>query len=335
MCKAQWDVLQPSQIYLETVSSTVTVVSENGFGSGFYVLPNVIVTNYHVVEGAKDVYCVPANEDYKLRVSGYMGIDKDADLILLKVEGAAEEPLPMAQGRINTGQVVYAIGTPEGMSGTISNGIVSAVRDAGGVKLLQITAPVSHGSSGGPVLNRMGQVVGVSTLMHSEGQNLNFAVDYHHISALMRNMYQRPVSLASLNERRPAERRQSGGSSSSGNRQPENNTSSGRFRRDYNYIAVYDPQDKEWSDWQEGTNTVVFNVNDNGDIKIYYASGEYEVFRKISEVYEDSADDGEEYQIVAILDEDGEEMALQLFNNGNMKLIYPDGTAFFLTNNGQ
>jgi hypothetical protein len=339
-------VRQPSEIYREVVRSTVTVVSEIGLGSGFYVTSNVIATNYHVVKGAEDVYCVPNNSDAEYQVTGYMAVDEEADLILLRVAGQSHRPLTIASGSVVTGQVIYAIGTPQGMDGTISDGIVSSVRNVDDIKLLQITAPISEGSSGGPVVNRLGQVVGISTLMHTGGQNLNFAVDYRHLSALMRRMYDRPVSLSSLNKPSRQQRGSSYGSesnsgsrnsdrqsarSSSSSQNGNSQTTTERFRRDYNYITYYDPDDEEWSEWTEGASTVVFNINSNGDIRIYYA-GKTEVFRKISQVVKDTADGGEEYQRVMILDEKGDEQLLQLFNNGDMMLIFANGVMIQLTN---
>jgi hypothetical protein len=339
----------PSEIYREVVRSTVTVITEKGLGSGFFVTPNVIATNYHVVEGANSAYCIPDNsDDEEYQVTGYMALDEETDLILLRVAGVTRRPLQLASGSVVTGQIIYAIGTPQGMDGTISDGIVSAVRNVGNIKLLQITAPISQGSSGGPVVNRLGQVVGVSTLMHREGQNLNFAVSFQHLAALMQEMSDRPRALSRLNRdgysrgnytyddgygnnnRNREQGRKGSNQSSSSNNAPQQTLES--FRRDYNYIAIYDPGEKEWSNWQEGTNTVVFNINNNGDIRIYYASGKREVFRKVSNVVKDQTNNGEEFQMIAILDESGNEQLLQLFDNGDMKIIFFNGVMIQFTN---
>lgn len=94
-----------------------------------------------------------------------------------------------------------------------------------------------------------------------------------------------------------------------------------RFRVDYEIVAAY--QNGEWDDWQEGNNTFVFNVNDNGDIIHYKANGKKETYRKVSNKDEGYTDSGEHYQIIAILDEDGLEMLLQYFDDPTigMKLI--------------
>ena len=83
------------------------------------------------------------------------------------------------------GETVYAVGNPRGLEGTFSQGIISSIRPVGIDKLIQITAPLSPGSSGGPVLNRKGEVIGVSVLTIRDGQNLNFAIPSIHLSALL------------------------------------------------------------------------------------------------------------------------------------------------------
>jgi hypothetical protein len=86
---------------------------------------------------------------------------------------------------VEVGDPVYAVGNPQGLEGTFSQGIVSSIRQVGSDKLLQITAPISPGSSGGPVLNLRGEVVGVSVATFSGGQNLNFAIPSNYLKALL------------------------------------------------------------------------------------------------------------------------------------------------------
>src|SRR5205814_3847452 len=82
------------------------------------------------------------------------------------------------------GDAVYAIGNPIGLEGTFSQGVVSGVRAFGSDRLLQITAPISPGSSGGPVLDQTGTVVGVSVMSIVTGQNLNFAIPSEYVARL-------------------------------------------------------------------------------------------------------------------------------------------------------
>jgi hypothetical protein len=350
-------IKQPSEIYSMVIPSTVMLKTDIGSGSGFYVKPNVIATNYHVIKGAEWARCSPDNSYDWYEITGYLAVDEAADLALLQVSGPRRKPLPLASGNVVNGQQIYAFGAPQQFYGTISDGLVT-LRLFEGIKLLQISAPISPGSSGGPIVNRFGEVVGVASMTHTTAQNLNLAIDYHHLADLMQYMSSYPVSLSALNRRYYAYDDSYGRSQSYGNsgrrsssssyatgrssssygrteqRQQSQSQASERFRRDYNYIAVYDPDREQWSEWVEGINTVVFNINRNGDIRIYYSSGKQEVFRKISDVRSDSTTGGEEYQMVAILDEEGDEQYLQLFNNGDMRLILSNGIAIHLTNSG-
>jgi len=117
--------------------------------------------------------------------------------VLLVMEDANGQPLSLGSGgcsealsignsdAVQVGDSVYAVGNPEGLEGTFSQGIVSGIRESGGDRLLQITAPISPGSSGGPVLNEKGEVIGVSVATFRDGQNLNFAVPSAQLKELL------------------------------------------------------------------------------------------------------------------------------------------------------
>jgi hypothetical protein len=323
---AQSHILSPSEIYRQVVKSTVTIVTDAGsLGSGFYVAPNVIATNYHVVEGATEVKCVLTNTSTQVNVTGYVAVDKDADLILLQVTGTPKTPLKLAHGNVATGQIIYAIGAPQGMEGTISDGIVSAVRAVDNLTFIQITAPISQGSSGGPVVNRVGEVVGISTLIHSGGQNLNFAVNYSHLQTLMRRMKTTPASLTRLGGQSAA---QTGRASTTSKQQAESES----FRSDFSMVYTYNPETETWDNGSRGNNTFVFNINNNNDVIVYYASGEKEVLRKISTVSEGADKQNRKYQGVELLDEKGTEVMLFLYEDGNVLLAWVSGGAILLTN---
>jgi tetratricopeptide (TPR) repeat protein len=142
-------------------------------GTGFLVGPRRIVTNAHVVRDGSPVIAVgPVRIPAKVE-----RIDETNDLALLSVDvDLTSKPLVLSAAKPETGDHIFVIGNPEGLEKTLSEGIVSNVREIDGRKLLQITSPISHGSSGGPVLNLKGEVVGVAVAMLKEGQNLNFAV---------------------------------------------------------------------------------------------------------------------------------------------------------------
>lgn len=155
-------------------------------GSGFFVFPGILVTNYHVIEkmrrGVVTVTKTGESQKSSFRVSRIVAFDREADLALLAVPGARRAGVPTLKlidksVSVAIGEDVFALGNPEGLTGTISPGIVSAnLRYSDKKARLQITAPISHGSSGGPVVDKNGGVVGVAVSSLSEGQNLNFAV---------------------------------------------------------------------------------------------------------------------------------------------------------------
>ena len=161
-----------------------------GHGSGFFVRPNLIVTNYHVIDGASRGYAKLVNTAIVYPINGFTAADKTYDLALLKVSIPGVTPLPVGDSHVvQIGESVYVAGNPQGLEGTFSDGIISGRRDKGRKKeRLQMTAPISPGSSGGPVLNRKGEVIGVSTSLYNPifGVNLAFAVPSNALTALLR-----------------------------------------------------------------------------------------------------------------------------------------------------
>ncbi len=146
-------------------------------GSGFIVREDgAIVTNYHVISNAKNIRIKAS--DKILDVEGLLHIDKENDLVILKVKGKNLPTLKIGDiGKMNVGDKVYVISSPQGLENTISDGILSGIREIDQKrKILQITAPVSEGSSGGPVFNKNGEVIGIATFIIESAQNLNFAM---------------------------------------------------------------------------------------------------------------------------------------------------------------
>ena len=187
-----------SLIYKNTVNSTVTILTDDGQGSGFFVAPNIIATNYHVVEGATNASCILNNSDIEYKIDGYVGVDESVDLILLKVSTLNKPAIKFSVTTASIGQKVYVIGSPRGLPATISDGIISGMRDFDGIKLLQMTAPISPGSSGGPVLNSNGELIGISVLQRTDGQNLNFAIPKSYLQILLDFKKDTPSALSTL-----------------------------------------------------------------------------------------------------------------------------------------
>lgn len=166
----------------------VRVFNEAGdrlaLGSGFVLADGRVVTNAHVVRGAARADVLSENGQLLLTTHYAEIFDTETDIAILPRIPNAPPGLTLAYSTPAIGEQVVVIGSPEGLSNSASNGIVSAVRQIGGKRYLQITAPISRGSSGGPVLNQRGEVVGVSVMMLTEGQNLNFAVPISDVRAL-------------------------------------------------------------------------------------------------------------------------------------------------------
>ena len=157
-----------------------------GFGSGFFVRDNLIATNYHVIEGAARGTAKLVGQFSTYTIEGVTATDKTNDLALLKVTMSGINPLPLGNSSdVKIGETVYVAGNPRGLEGTFSNGIISSRRDPYTTERLQMTAPISPGSSGGPVLNSKGEVIGVSFMTLVGGQNLNFAIPSRYLTELL------------------------------------------------------------------------------------------------------------------------------------------------------
>lgn len=205
--------IKPSAVAIEAFDAKGTMISR---GSGFFIGTERIVTNRHVIENATRVE-LQLQDGRKFLIRGVLAIDGEGDIALLQVEvprGMAV-PLPIGRGVPQEGESIVVVGNPFGLEGSVSNGIVSAVREIPGYgKIIQITAPISPGSSGSPVVNMYGQVVGIATLQASEGQSLNFAVPAERIMQLRVGALQTVSNLSAdsaKNKRAAAERSYSQG----------------------------------------------------------------------------------------------------------------------------
>jgi Trypsin-like peptidase domain/TPR repeat len=169
---------------VKRISPAVVVVEtqrgpRKGMGTGFFINSRGdIVTNYHVLYGADQaVIRTQAGQRYPVR--RIVAEDKEADLVLITADIPRAEISPIeVSGRLpEVGEKIYAIGHPMGLEKTVSEGIVSAIRRMPKLgDIIQITAAISPGSSGGPVFNTSGVVIGVARATYRTGQNLNFAV---------------------------------------------------------------------------------------------------------------------------------------------------------------
>jgi hypothetical protein len=156
-----------------------------GFGSGFFISNSIVATNAHVIKGAFSGAARLVGDSHKMQILGVLEVDYHNDLALLKVSSDAP-PLHLgADANPIVGDKVYVVGNPLGLEGTFSEGIVSGLRNIENESIVQMTAPISPGSSGGPVMDATGNVIGIAEATYSEGQNLNLAVPVAYLSKLL------------------------------------------------------------------------------------------------------------------------------------------------------
>jgi len=158
-----------------------------GIGSGFIVgNDGEIATNYHVIEGASSAIVKFVNKKKKYDVVSILQRNIKHDLAIIKIDTKIS-PVTLGDDELTSiGDRIFAIGNPEGLEGTVSEGIISGFRKINeSFRLMQITAPISPGSSGGPVVNLKGEVIGVASASIVIGQNLNFAIPVKNLKELL------------------------------------------------------------------------------------------------------------------------------------------------------
>lgn len=175
--------IKPSAVAIETFDARGEQLSR---GSGFFIDSDRVVTNRHVIENAYRAE-VHSFNGYVYPVKGVVAVDAEGDIAVLRIEAPPGQVRSLSLDRTSPqeGESVVVIGNPFGLEGSVTNGIVSAVRDIPTFgRIIQITAPISPGSSGSPVVNMRGQVIGVATLQITGGQSINFAIPSERISQL-------------------------------------------------------------------------------------------------------------------------------------------------------
>jgi len=183
--------LSVSQIAQEFSASVVTIIAldENNqplsLGSGFFIdKTGTIVTNHHVLRGSTKAIVKTVGGE-KGEVHEIENGDPQLDLLVASTTLRNTKPLYLGDSdTVTVGEDIVAIGNPAGFEGTVSKGIISGIRKSEKVDYIQITAPISPGSSGGPVFNLRGEVIGVATSYSPKGQNLNFAMPVNYLKNL-------------------------------------------------------------------------------------------------------------------------------------------------------
>jgi S1-C subfamily serine protease len=186
-------IAQANEIFPTVLDQVVMIISmdENyqpiSIGSGFLIGKNgEIATNYHVIEGASSAIVKFVNKEEKYTVDNIVQTSIKYDLAIIQI---STKTLPLSLGDddlASVGNRIYAIGNPEGLEGTVSEGIISGFRKVDeNFRIMQITAPISPGSSGGPIINQNGQVIGIASSSIIIGQNLNFAVPVNKLKEII------------------------------------------------------------------------------------------------------------------------------------------------------
>jgi serine protease Do len=182
--------VDPKSLYVRSRPAVVLITTSNpsglsiALGTGFAVSDGTrLVTNLHVIQGATTVKIKTAdNREYDIKyVSGH---DVAHDLAVLECPVQLPQ-LSLTDEEPSVGDVIFTIGNPQGLEGSFSEGLVSGLRKLEGSSVYQISAAVSPGSSGGPVLNQSGAVIAVTTFGMRAGQNLNFAIPIRYIKPLL------------------------------------------------------------------------------------------------------------------------------------------------------
>jgi S1-C subfamily serine protease len=202
----------------ESLKSVVLIKTPQGLGTGFVVHDqSLIATNLHVIAGAKEAIAVFSTGE-KIAVDGFLVASPEHDLAILHLaDPSPAEPLSLSDDRVDLGTDVYAIGSPQGLAGSVSKGVVSAYRrwadlapllrdsldDFGyedNSQWVQTDAAINGGNSGGPLVLASGEVIAINTLGSSAaaGQNINFAVDVSHLQRFVERLPKKIKALASI-----------------------------------------------------------------------------------------------------------------------------------------
>ncbi len=179
--------LTPADIAARSLPSVVTMRTAHTLGTGFIVRADGwIATNLHVVVGGPRVV-VTLRDGRELPVIEVLAASPDHDLALVRVEAHGLPVLVLGDSdAVRAGDPVVAIGNPMGLEDTVSNGLVSARRKVEkGLEVLQVSAPIAPGSSGGPLFNDHGEVIGVATAVVEGGQNLAFGMPVRYLVPMM------------------------------------------------------------------------------------------------------------------------------------------------------
>jgi S1-C subfamily serine protease len=172
-----------SSIIDETIGGVVSIVTNSAKGSGFIISNDgYVVTNYHVIAGAKSISVIPYEDSAKtIELIGY---DIEMDVALLKIDGSYTSLSFGNSDNVEVGEKVIAMGNPFGLSFSVTEGIVSSLHRPGpnGLKVyIQTDVPLNPGSSGGPLIDKQGKVIGINNFKIGGAESLGFALESNQV----------------------------------------------------------------------------------------------------------------------------------------------------------
>ncbi len=165
----------------------------SGVGSGFFVSPeNFLITNLHVI-GEGRPFTITLPDGKVLEPEEIVGVDRDADLVAIKVKGKAPAGLSLGDSSmVRTGQPVLTVGNPLGLNNSVSRGVIAEERELEGRSMIQVAMPIEPGNSGSPLVDQQGRVIGVIAI--KSASSLGFAVPSNALKRLLKN--KRPMKIA-------------------------------------------------------------------------------------------------------------------------------------------
>lgn len=193
-----------TEIYDNNLNSVGEVITYDKSGNEYslgtcfvYSADGKVITNYHVIDKAYSANITIGGATYP--VQQVLAYDKNIDIAVLKISASGLTPVKLCARSHDVGETVYALGSSRGLTATLSDGIITySGRVIEGVSYTQHDAPISSGNSGGPLINKYGEVIGINTWSVRESQNLNFAIN---VSELNKLTYGTPLTMAEFNQK--------------------------------------------------------------------------------------------------------------------------------------
>ncbi len=177
--KSVQSLISDAKIATVTIYTFDEYGSPSGEGSGFFISDDgTCITNYHVLDGCTKAI-LKTHDGKEYEIDSVLVSVKKKDIVKFNIKNPNNVKFPtleFAKGDLQQGDKIYNVSSPMGLEQTVSDGIISALRNDSHGEIVQVTAPISQGSSGSAILNEKGEVIAVATFLHKGGQNLNFGV---------------------------------------------------------------------------------------------------------------------------------------------------------------